>query len=67
MNQQIRVLRKPELRRKIGLSDASVWRLERADKFPRRILLGGNSVGWIEGEINNWILAKAEDRNGDKK
>ena len=57
-----RVIRKPELMNRIGLSDASVWRMERKGMFPRRIRLGGNSVGWFESEINRWFAQKAAER-----
>ena len=52
---QERVIRKPELFARIGLSDATVWRLERQGKFPKRIKLGGNSVAWLESEVVEWL------------
>ncbi len=57
-----RVIRKPELFSMIGLSDATIWRLEKKGKFPQRISLGGNSVGWFDTEINDWLAKKAADR-----
>lgn len=57
-----RVIRKPELFSKIGLSDATIWRMEKSGKFPKRITLGGNSVGWLKSEISNWLIKKAADR-----
>jgi prophage regulatory protein len=62
MTTEERIIRKPELLSKIGLADATIWRLERAGKFPRRIKLGGNSVGWFESEIDAWLTQKAEAR-----
>ena len=57
-----RVIRKKELLPFIGLSDVTIWRMERAGKFPRRIRLGGNSVGWYESEIIEWMEKKRQDR-----
>jgi prophage regulatory protein len=57
-----RVIRKPELFSKIGLSDATIWRMEKAGRFPVRIKLGGNSVGWFVNEIDDWLAKKATDR-----
>lgn len=57
-----RIIRKPELFSMIGLSDATIWRLEKKGKFPRRISLGGNSVGWFDTEVNGWLATKAADR-----
>ena len=53
-----RVIRKPELFSRVGLSDATIWRMEKAGKFPKRIGLGGNSVGWLEHEISEWFEKK---------
>lgn len=62
MEQSQRVIRKPELFSKLSLSDATIWRLERAGKFPKRIQLGGNSVGWFANEIEDWLEQKSQDR-----
>lgn len=56
------IIRKPELFSKLNLSDATIWRLEKAGKFPRRIKLGGNSVGWFNSEIEIWLSKKSADR-----
>lgn len=58
----MRIIRKVELFATIGLSDASIWRMERAGLFPRRIKLGGNSVGWLSNEIADWLEKKAAER-----
>jgi prophage regulatory protein len=60
--QNERILRKPELHKKVGLSDPTIYREEKAGRFPARIRLGGNSVGWLESEVNEWIRAKAAAR-----
>lgn len=62
MEKAERILRKPELFSKLQLSDPTIWRLERAGKFPGRIRLGGASVGWLESEIDEWLKKKAEAR-----
>jgi len=61
----MRVIRKPELLSKVSLSDPTVWRLERAGRFPKRISLGGNSVGWIESEVEGWIQEKKAERDAE--
>lgn len=62
MNQ--RIIRKPELFSKIGLSEATIWRMEKSGKFPRRLQLGGNSVGWFDTEIDAWLEKKSLQRKG---
>jgi len=57
-----RIIRKKELLNMIALSDATVWRMEKAGKFPKRLRLGGNSCGWLLSEIDAWIASRAAAR-----
>jgi len=57
-----RVIRKPELISTVALSDPTIWRLEKKGKFPKRIQLGGNSVGWLKSEVDEWLEKKANER-----
>jgi prophage regulatory protein len=50
-----RLLRKPAVRDKTGLSDSQTFRLEQKGLFPARVLLGPNAVGWFEDEVDEWI------------
>jgi predicted DNA-binding transcriptional regulator AlpA len=52
------ILRTSDVTRLTGLSRTTLWRLERQGKFPMRIRLGINSVGWHENEIAQWIDAR---------
>ncbi len=61
---QIRIIRKPELKKIVGLSDPTIWRLEKSGKFPKRLQLGGNSVGWADVDVQNWILSKRTVMSG---
>ena len=60
-----RILRGPAVERRTGLSRTTVWRLEKKDKFPRRIQLSDNAVGWLESEIDLWIERRAARRPGE--
>jgi prophage regulatory protein len=53
-----RIIRRAELQRRVPFSMVHIWRLERQGKFPTRIKLGENSVGWDEDEIDAWIEAR---------
>jgi prophage regulatory protein len=52
---QDRIIRAKEVQEITGLSRTTIWRLENQGKFPSRVSLGANSVGWELSEINNWI------------
>ena len=60
--QPIRLLRLPEILRRVPYSEAHIWRLERAGKFPRRAHIGANRVAWVEAEINDWLSSKSRER-----
>lgn len=58
-----RIIRKPELLGIVGVSDTTIWRMEKKGLFPKRIRLGGNSTGWLATEINAWLEKKAAERS----
>jgi prophage regulatory protein len=49
-----RFIRKPETSQRTGLSPSTLWRLERAGKFPKRRKLSSNAVGHLESEVAEW-------------
>jgi prophage regulatory protein len=59
-----RILRKPSVENRTGLSDTSIWRQYRAGTFPKPVKLGPNAVGWYEDEVNAWI--ESRERTGPK-
>ena len=52
------ILRRPEVERLTGLSRSTIYRLMNAGAFPRQHKLGLGSVGWMQGEIANWIASR---------
>ncbi|MEM9148018.1 MAG: AlpA family phage regulatory protein [Pseudomonadota bacterium] len=38
-------------------------RLEKAGKFPRRVQIGPNRVGWVEDEVLEWLQERMDDRD----
>lgn len=54
-----RLLTKPELLDKVGLSFAKVWELIRQGKFPRAREAFG-APRWVESEVDAWIESLGE-------
>jgi prophage regulatory protein len=54
-----------DLKEKKGIkySRVHVSRLEKANKFPKHVNLGPQSIGWLESEVDDWIAAKAAERS----
>ncbi|MBB5322831.1 prophage regulatory protein [Marinobacter oulmenensis] len=48
---------------KTGLARSTVYKYIEAGTFPKPIDLGGRSVGWVDEEINDWILEKINQRD----
>ena len=60
-------IRLAEVVRRTGLPRSSLyWLIDQGD-FPRQVLLGKRIVGWIEGEVDEWIAGKIarRDRRSD--
>jgi prophage regulatory protein len=55
----MRFLRFPEVRQRVGLSRSTVWRLTTTGRFPRPYHLSAKAVGWLEPEIDAWIRERA--------
>ncbi|QJU56827.1 AlpA family phage regulatory protein [Sphingomonas sp. AP4-R1] len=48
-------LRQEEVIARTTLSESTIRRRERAGTFPRRVMLGANSVAWYASDIDDWI------------
>jgi len=53
----LKLLRFPTIRERTGLSRSAIWRLERC-AFPKHRKISANTVGWLEEEIDAWILER---------
>ena len=54
----LKIMRLPDVVDATGLSPTTIWRWERAGRFPRRRQVGPNAVGWMSDEIQEWIRAR---------
>jgi predicted DNA-binding transcriptional regulator AlpA len=48
-----------ELQQLLPLSRSTIWRLERAGHFPRRILISAKRVAWRRSAIEHWLEQRA--------
>ncbi len=53
-----------EIVQRIPYSQNHLRRLEAKGSFPKRIRIGANRVAWVRQEIDNWIAARLNARNG---
>lgn len=59
----MRLLSKRQLREVVLYSPQHIQRLENAGKFPKRIRLGQNRVGWVEDEVLAWLQERIDARD----
>ena len=58
----MRILSKRQLKELVLYSPQHIARLEKAGKFPQRIQLGPNRVGWVESEVLEWLEVRLAAR-----
>ena len=54
------ILRLPQVIKRTGLSRSSIYLRMTNDEFPDSVSLGGRAVGWLENDIDEWIVEKIE-------
>lgn len=56
------LLRMSQVRESVGLSKTQLYRLIAAGQFPQQIKIGSRASGWLLDEIEQWIQARAAER-----
>lgn len=54
----MRILRLPQVMQQTGLKKTKLYELQAAGSFPMRIQITSATVGWIEDEVQQWILRR---------
>jgi prophage regulatory protein len=54
------ILRLPQVRARTGLRRIMIYQLEAEHQFPRRVKIAVRAVGWIEGEVQEWLTQHVE-------
>jgi len=57
-NAPVRLIRLPEVEKRIGLKRATIYVMMSAGKFPRQRKLATNSVAWVDREVDAWIAER---------
>ena len=55
----MKVIRRKDIKAKVGFSYHWVVQLEKRGAFPKRIRLGPQSVAWLEHEVDDWLANRA--------
>jgi prophage regulatory protein len=50
------LLRPAQAAQYLGMSRSRLWRLSETDStFPRKIVISARTVGWLRGDLLNWL------------
>lgn len=58
-----RLLAVKQVQDRTTLSRAQIYRLEKDERFPRRVPLGQGRVAWVESEVDQWVAAQVAARD----
>lgn len=63
-----RILRHKMVAERLGLSSAKLFDMLARGQFPKpfTIVPGGRAVGWLERDVDNWILSRKEEREASQ-
>ncbi len=53
-----RILRRPEVLARVGLSQATLYRLISRGVFPRPVRLSERTTGWRTDEVEGWLNSR---------
>lgn len=59
----MKVVRLQRVMEMTGLGRSTVYKYVSENWFPKPIPLGGRSVGWLESEVVEWIMARVSERD----
>lgn len=59
----IKIIRLKEVLEIVPLSKSSIYSKIAKGEFPSSIPLGERAVGWLQSDIDNWIISKAGGKN----
>ena len=59
----MRIIRLKEVIGSTGLARSTIYKYVGEGSFPKPVSLGERSVGWIELEVQDWILARISERD----
>lgn len=59
----MRIIRLKEVLDTTGLARSTVYKFVSEGTFPKPVSLGDRCVGWVESEVQSWILDKVKLRD----
>lgn len=61
------LLRLPEVKRRTGQSTTDIYVGMNLGIFPKSVPIGRRTVGWVDTEIDDWVIARIKARSTTPK
>lgn len=60
----VQIIRHKAVRQKLNVSSAKLFDMVAKGIFPKPFVIipGGRAVGWLEGDVDAWIIGRSADR-----
>lgn len=58
MESSTQIIRRKELSNQLGISEVSLWRMEKRGELPKRVQISERAVGWLKSDIEAWLESK---------
>ena len=52
------ILRRSEVLARVGLSQATLYRMISSGEFPRSVRIGVRATGWRSDEVEEWLVSR---------
>lgn len=63
----MKILRLTQVKEMTGLSRSTIYSKIKNNEFPKQINLGPRIVGWLEEEIEQWLITRIKNRSNPDK
>ena len=58
----MRIMRLKDVMKVTGLGRSTIYKYISEGQFPEQISLGARAVGWVDSEIDDWVMSKIDER-----
>ena len=55
----VKVIRMPAVIEKVGMKKSAIYQRIKDGSFPKPIRYGSHATGWLESDVDEWILRMA--------
>lgn len=59
----MKIIRLKHVMETTGLARSTIYKYIAAGSFPKPVPLGGKSVGWVDEEIQGWVMERVTERD----